>query len=139
MRRYVIFILLGPFIGGFLLLIASSISSGFWHPPITEELGKLFKVFFLALPYSYLFGFIPAAMTGAVDDILFHIKSIGPNLRLLLTGAFAFVATLILYGTMEGESGLLHNILYGLVGLVPATLSSWLSRPKSQETPLATT
>ncbi|WP_424631341.1 DUF5413 family protein [Bradyrhizobium sp. SYSU BS000235] len=135
MRRYVIFILLGPFIGGFLLLVASSVTSGFWQPPVSEELGKLFKVFFLALPYSYLFGFIPAAMTGAVDDILFHIKSIGPNLRLLLTGAFAFVATLILYGTMEGESGLLHNILYGVVGFVPATLSSWLSRSK----PMATT
>jgi hypothetical protein len=137
MRRYVIFILLGPFIGGFLLLIASSAASGFWQPPITNELGKLFKVFFLALPYSYLFGFVPAAMTGAVDDILFHVKSIGPNLRMLLTGAFAFVATLILYGTMEGDSGALHTILYGLVGFVPATLSSWLSRPRPQ-TPLAT-
>ncbi len=42
MRRYVIFILLGPFIGGFLLLIVSSMSAGFWQPPITEELGKLF-------------------------------------------------------------------------------------------------
>lgn len=139
MRRYVIFILLGPFIGGFLLLIASSVASGFWQPPITQELGKLFKVFFLALPYSYLFGFIPAAMTGAVDDILFHIKRIGPNLRLFLTGAFAFATTLILYGTMEESSGTLHNVLYGLVGFVPATLSSWLSRSKTQETPLATT
>ena len=138
MRRYVIFILLGPFIGGFLLLIASTVDSGFWHPPITEELGKLFKVFFLALPYSYLFGFIPAAMTGAVDDILFHIKSIGPNLRMLLTGAFAFVATLVLYGSMEEGSGALHTILYGIVGLVPATLSSWLARPRPQNKPLAT-
>ncbi len=78
-------------------------------------------------------------MIGAVDDILFHIKSIGPNLRLVLTGAFGFVTTLVLYGTMEGASGVWLHTLYGLVGLVPATLSSWLSRPRSSKTPLATT
>lgn len=91
------------------------------------ELGKLFAVLISTIQYTYLFGFIPALMTGAIDDILYHIKRISPVFRMLLTGAFGFAATTLLYGTLGSETSVEHYALYGLVGFVPATLSSWLA------------
>lgn len=125
MKRYVIFAALGPFFGGFLLLLASTVTSGYWsHPPSLSEADKLLLVFARTLQYSYLFGLLPALMIGAVDDIVFHIKRIGPVLRPLIVGAIAFVAAEWLYGSRGADSGVLQFVLYGLVGFVPGAVSS---------------
>ena len=58
-------------------------------------------------------------MIGAVDDILFHVKRIGPVLRMLLVGAVAFVAAELMYGSRGPDSGVFQFILYGLVGFIP--------------------
>jgi Family of unknown function (DUF5413) len=83
-------------------------------------------VFFKSLQYSYLFGFLPSLMIGAVDDILIHIKRIGPVLRMLLVGVFAFILASLTYSSRGPDSGAVQFILYGLVGFVPAVVSSWL-------------
>src|ERR1700733_12220883 len=125
MKRYVIFAALVPLLGGFLLLLATTVMSGYWsHPPSLSEAGKLFTVFARTLQYSYLFGLLPALMLGAVDDIVFHVKRIGPMLRLLIVGVIAFAATELLYGSRGADSGLLQFALYGLVGFVPGAVSS---------------
>ena len=78
MKRYLIFAALGPLLGGFWLLLTTTVMSGYWsHPPSLSEAEKLFAVFASTLQYSYLFGLLPALMLGAVDDILFHVKRIG--------------------------------------------------------------
>ncbi|MGC1534023.1 MAG: DUF5413 family protein, partial [Bradyrhizobium sp.] len=75
MKRYVIFAALVPLLGGFLLLLATTVMSGYWsHPPSLSEAGKLVTVFARTLQYSYLFGLLPALMLGAVDDIILHVK-----------------------------------------------------------------
>jgi hypothetical protein len=79
------------------------------------------------LQYSYLFGLLPALMIGAIDDILFHVKRIGPALRMLTVGAIAFVAAEFLYGSRGADSGVLQFWLYGLVGFIPGVASSWLA------------
>ena len=63
-------------------------------------------------------------MLGAVDDIIFHIKRIGPVLRMLIVGLLAFAAAELLYGSRGADSGYLQFVLYGLVGFVPGLLSS---------------
>jgi Family of unknown function (DUF5413) len=127
MRRYVIFAALGPFFGGFLLLMATTVMSGYWDEPSLSQFAKLFEVFLKSLQYSYLFGIVPILMIAAVDDILFHVKRIGPVLRMLMVGAIAFAAAELLYGSRGSDSGATQFILYGLVGFVPATISSWLA------------
>ena len=128
MKRYVIFAALGPLLGGFLLLLTTTVMSGYWsHPPSLSEAAKLLAVFATTLQYSYLFGFLPALMLGAVDDILFHVKRIGPVVRMLIVGLIAFVAAELLYGSRGPDSGVLQFVLYGLVGFVPGTVSSWLA------------
>ena len=128
MKRYVVFAALVPLLGGFLLLVATTVMSGYWsHPPSLSEAGKLLTVFAKTLQYSYLFGVLPALMLGAVDDIVFHIKRIGPHLRLLIVGAIGFAATELLYGSRGSDSGVLQFVLYGLVGFVAGAVSSGLA------------
>ncbi|WFU42695.1 DUF5413 family protein [Bradyrhizobium sp. CB82] len=126
MKRYLVFALVGPFVGGFLLLLTTTYQSGYWAQTNLGEVGKLFVVFFKTLQYSYLFGFLPSLMIGAVDDILVHIKRIGPVLRMLLVGLFAFILAAITYGSRGADSGAVQWVLYGLVGFVPSVISSWL-------------
>ena len=128
MKRYLIFAALGPLLGGFWLLLTTTVMSGYWsQPPSLSEAAKLLAVFAKTLQYSYLFGILPALMIAAVDDILFHVKRIGVVVRLLMVGAIAFVACEWLYGSRGSDSGLIQFILYGLVGFIPATISSWLA------------
>ena len=90
-------------------------------------------VFLKTLQYSYLFGILPVLMIAAVDDILFHVKRISPVVRMLVVGAIAFFAAELLYGSRGADSGATQFILYGLVGFVPATISSWLAHEAIDE------
>src|SRR5450631_2747888 len=127
MKRYLIFAAVSPFVGGFLLLFATTYTSGYWTQTNLGEVEKLFVVFAKTLQYSYLFGIVPALMLGAVDDILTHVKKISWLGRLLIIGALAFIAAELLYGSRGPDSGAVQFILYGLVGLIPATLASWIA------------
>ena len=80
MKRYLIFVTLGPLLGGFWFLLTASVMSSYWsHPPSVAEAAKLFAVFARTVQYSYLFGILPALMLGAMDDILFHSNESAPS------------------------------------------------------------
>src|ERR1700736_1618043 len=132
MKRYLIFAALGPLLGGFLLLFATTYMSGYWTHTNLAEVAKLFVVFAKTLQYSYLFGIVPALMMAAVDDILIHVKRIGPVVRMLIVGALAVIAAELLYGSRGPDSGVTQFILYGLVGFIPATISSWLAHKATE-------
>lgn len=133
MKRYLIFAALGPFIGGFFLLIATTVMSGYLDRPSPSDLAKLFVVFLKTLQYSYLFGILPVLMIAAVDDIFFHVKRISPVVRMLGVGVIAFLGAEFLYGSRGADSGVTQFILYGLVGFMPATVSSWLAHEAIDE------
>jgi len=133
MKRYLIFAALGPFIGGFFLLIATTVMSGYLDRPSASELAKLFVVLLKTLQYSYLFGILPVLMIAAVDDIFFHVKRISPVVRMLGVGVIAFFAAEFLYGSRGADTGATQFMLYGLVGFVPATISSWLAHEAIDE------
>jgi uncharacterized membrane protein YuzA (DUF378 family) len=126
MKRYLIFAIVGPFLGGLVLLLATTYQSGYWTETDPAEVAKFFAVFFKSLQYNYLFGLLPALLIGAVEDILFHVRRIGLALRIGLVGAIAFVVAAVLYGSRGSDSGVVQFILYGMVGLIPAVLSTWL-------------
>jgi hypothetical protein len=127
MKRYLIFAVLGPFIGGFLLLFVTTYQSGYWEHTSLAEVGKLLIVFVKTLQYAYLFGIVPSLLIASIDDILYHVRRIGPVVRMLMVGVAAFGAATLLYSSRGPDSGAVQFFLYGLVGLVPAMLSSWLS------------
>ena len=135
MKRYLIFGALGPLLGGFLLLFVTSLMAGFWTKPFMPEVAKLFVVFGKTAPYSYLFGIVPALMIASVDDILFHVRRLNWIARVLIVGIVAFFAAALLYGSRGADSGAAQFILYGMVGVIPAIISSWLAH--QVETPAA--
>ena len=132
MKRYLIFAAVGPFVGGLLLLLVTTYQSGYFIETSAAEIGKLLVVFAKTLQYSYLFGLVPALMMGAIDDILYHVKRIGPALRIAIVGLAGFTAAVI-YSARGPGTGLTQLVLYGMVGLVPATLSAWLSHKYADE------
>lgn len=132
MKRYLIFGILGPFVGGFLLLLVTTYQSGYWEQTSMAEVGKLLFIFIKSLQYNYLFGIVPALMVGSIDDILFHVRRIGPVPRMLIVGLVGFTAA-VLYSARGPGTGMFAYSLYGLVGLVPAMLSSWLSHRYASE------
>jgi hypothetical protein len=136
MKRYLIFGAVGPLAGGFLMLFATTVASGYWTETNWSEIGKFLGAFVKTLQYSYLFGIIPALMVGAIDDILYHVKRISPVVRMLILGAIGFATASLLYGSRGPDTGALQFVLYGLVGLAPAMLSSWLSH-RYADTPQA--
>jgi Family of unknown function (DUF5413) len=127
MKRYLIFGVIGPFVGGFLMLLATTVASGYWHDTNWSEIGKFLGAFVKTLQYSYLFGIIPALMVGAIDDILFHVRRIPPVARMLIVAAIGFAASSLLYGSRGPDTGTTQFLLYGLVGMVPAVLSSFMA------------
>src|SRR5262245_33320960 len=90
MKRYLIFAAVGPLVGGFLMLFATTVASGYWTETNWSEVGKFLGAFVKTLQYSYLFGIVPTLMVGAIDDILFHARRIKPVVRMLIVGAIGF-------------------------------------------------
>jgi len=133
MKRYLIFAAIGPFIGGFLLLLAATFQSGYWTETNGSEIAKLFSVFVKSLQYNYLFGIVPALMFAAIDDILMHLRRVSPVLRMLIVGSVAFVGAALMYASHGAESGPLQFVLYGLVGFIPGVISSWLAHRYAEE------
>ncbi|MCC8968131.1 DUF5413 family protein [Bradyrhizobium sp. Pear76] len=133
MKRYLIFAAIGPFIGGFLLLLMTTYQSGYWTETNGGEVTKLFVVFAKSLQYNYLFGIVPSLMFGAIDDILMHVRRISPLVRMLLVGAVAFVGAALTYASHGSESGAVQFILYGLVGFIPGVITSWLAHKYAEE------
>ena len=135
MKRYLIFAAVGPFLGGFLMLFATTYASGYWTQTSAAEVAKLFVVFGKTLQFAYLFGIVPALMMAAVDDIVFHIRRIGWVARMLIVGVVAFAMAQLIYGGQRLEPGALQFIFFGLPGLVPAMLASWLAHKYAEPQP----
>ena len=133
MKRYLIFGAIGPFVGGLLLLFATTVASGYWAQTNLSEVSKFFVTFVKSLQYSYLFGIVPALMIGAIDDILYHVRRISPTLRICIMGAIGFAVSELMYGSRGPDTGAIQFLLYGLVGCVPALLSSWLAHKYADE------
>ena len=133
MKRYLIFGAIGPPVGGFLMLLATTVTSGYWSDTNWPEIGKFLGAFLKTLPYSYLFAIVPMLMLGAIDDILYHVKRIAPAVRMLIVAAIGFAVASLVYGSRGPDTGIMQFLLYGLVGMVPAMLSSWLAHRYADE------
>lgn len=127
MKRYLIFAAAGPPLGAFWLLLTNTLVSGYWsHPLAAAQVGKMLAFFVTTLPYSYLFGLLPSLMIAAIEDILFHVKRIGPTVRILIVGLIAFGAAELMYGSRGQDAGAFQFVMFGLVGFIPGTISAWL-------------
>jgi Family of unknown function (DUF5413) len=138
MKRYIIFAGVNPIFGALLLLFATTVASGYWTETKWAELELFFVIFTKTLQYSYVFSVVPALMLGSIDDILGHVRKIGPLVRMVVVGAAGYVAGELLHGLRGPDSGLVQFILHGLSGFMPAMISSWLAHKYSERPQAAT-
>jgi hypothetical protein len=117
MKRFLIFLLLGPFLG-FTVFIIRDIAGGmiFGGP-----MGFLF-----GLPFAYLFG-LPVALTTWVEDWWLADK-ISLPVKVLTSACVGYVAVIAILLMAATRRLSLHECLtFGIVGAIPAAICSWLA------------
>ena len=118
MKRFVIFVLLGPVIG-FIVFVLRDIAGG-----------KIFGGFpgvLIGLPFAYLFGIVPALIMWLEDWWLCERIPLPAKIATsALTGYLAVIALLWL-NTAPGQVRAPQFLTFGLVGAVPAVICSLLS------------
>jgi hypothetical protein len=142
-----IFMLVGPPVGGLVFLVGRWIaaivlepgSSSNWLKIITIALmGVVLSAFaaIAAAPYSYLYGIVPAAVTGLVIGILRRqhgqlntstVLAVGGGIGIASSLALSRLKGVAAYGLINPLSGfdVTDYVLYAL-SCVAATLASWI-------------
>ena len=126
MRRFLIFVLLGPPLG-FLV--------GFWGllPLLNLAAGGAGRIEWgqlVLLPVAYWVGLLPALLAAGFDHLL---AKRGTRWRPAWSAAFGFVAAFLPL-TTTAWMGYIHSpwaLPWGLLGAVPAAICSALSGPSS--------
>ena len=131
MKRYLIFAAIGPFVGGLLLLFATTVASRLLDRDLGwTEVGKFFHDLLpWTLQYGYLFGIAyRRLMIGAIDDILFHLPRIRPCAADADSGRDRIYRVGIdLRLARSGSGRAAVRCSMGWSACVPALLSSWLA------------
>jgi hypothetical protein len=116
-KRILLFVILGPFIG---------FVTAFWVmlPILTVTLGERPDISLgqvVILPAAFVLGALPAALVGAIDHLLAKMpwRPIWTGLAGYLLGFIPILGALLL-GFMHGP----FVLLFGLIGAVPALISS---------------
>jgi hypothetical protein len=79
MKRYLLFFTVEPFLRGLLLLMAETITSGYWYRASPPDMSQFMLIFLATLPYSYLFSSLPFLMLAAADDVFSRMRAINPG------------------------------------------------------------
>jgi hypothetical protein len=118
MKRFVIFVLLGPLLG-FAVFIVRDIAGGKIFGGVPGLL--------IGLPFAYLFGIVPALIMWLEDVWLCErIPLPAKVVTSAITGYLAVVLVLWL-NTASGQVRLPQMLTFGLVGAIPAAICSLLS------------
>ena len=117
MKRFLIFVLLGPVLG-FLVFLARDLAAG-----------KVFGGFMgilVGLPFVYLFGLPIVLVMWAEDWLLSDKIALGMKVATsACVGYLASIAMLLLTSALHIE--LPQVLSFGMVGAIPAAACSWLA------------
>ena len=121
MRRFLVFLLLGPLIG-FIVFTVRDILGG---KIFGGAAGLLF-----GLPFAYAFG-LPIVLVMWFEDWLLEGKmGLWPKLLTSAVTGYVAVIALLVVATSRPLS-LRETLTFGIVGAIPAVLCSWLARGTS--------
>ncbi|KYK44589.1 DUF5413 family protein [Bradyrhizobium sp. 191] len=127
MKRFSIFLIVGPILGYVVTLIMSDGLKG---------IGVIFGVGFLFfLPFAFIFGLVPAFI-AALADLVLERSGVMSVRRWFTTGVIGYLATyILLLNNYFAAHPLSFNYGMGLTGAVAAVACSWLSEwSKKSET-----
>jgi hypothetical protein len=116
-RRWAIFVLVGPFVG---LSVFVGLAGGFQSHTVES--------FFILLPFAMVAGFVPA-IVAAIFDRFFEGRDVGRLGRLIRMAVVGYGAAylLILENLLETTPLISFEYRWGLIGAVPAVVCSWLN------------
>jgi len=126
MRRFLVFLLLGPLIGFAVFAVRDILG------------GKIFggaMGLLVGLPFAYVFG-LPIVLVMWFEDWLLEGK-MGLWPKLLTSAVTGYVAVIALLVSATSRSlSLRETLTFGIVGAVPAVVCSWLARtPQAKAQP----
>ena len=122
MKRFVVFMLVGPAVGYvvFLLLQLLSGKGGGW------------ETFILGLPFAYLFAILPSLVMWSWDSLLFNRTRIWPRIATsAIAGYAASIAMLMIWAAVQVP--LRQALTFGIAGAVQAAVCSWLASDRREE------
>jgi hypothetical protein len=121
MRRFLVFLLLGPLIGFAVFAVRDIIGGKIYGGAIGLLVG---------LPFAYVFG-LPIVLVMWFEDWLLEDKmGLWPKLLTSALTGYAAVIALLVVATSRPLS--MREILtFGVVGAIPAVVCSWLARGTS--------
>ena len=112
MKRFLIFLLLGPMLG-FLVFLLRNVVGGFTG-------------FVFGLPFAYLFG-LPIVLVMWVEDWFLSDK-IGLGMKVATSACVGYVACIAMLLLTSALHLQIPQILsFGIVGAIPAAVCSWLA------------
>jgi len=118
MKRFAIFVLLGPLIG-FIVFVLRDIAGG---KIFGGFLGLLF-----GLPFAYLFGVLPALIMWLEDWWLCTRIPLPAKIATSAITGYVAVIALLWLNTAPGQVHTPQFLTFGLVGAIPAAICSALS------------
>lgn len=118
MKRFVIYVLLGPAIG-FVVFVLRDIAGG--------KIDGGFPGVLFGLPFAYLFGILPALVMWLEDWWLCEKISLPAKILTSAVTGYLAVIVLLLLNTAPGQVKLPQILTFGIVGAVPAAICSLLS------------
>jgi hypothetical protein len=119
MKRFLIFVALGPFIAAMLVVVLFSASFLDWLR--REDVSLLALWVFVG---CYVLGIGPLLMAAVLD---WWLESKDIEHRIGLCGLFGFVICTLLVMTLAQEAHWQLIGMLGLVGAIPSAICSWLS------------
>lgn len=120
LTRFAVFLTIGPLVGVLTIIGFFALLEG-GPKPVTGLINMLFLV-----PLGYMFGLAPAAVACVADWIARNMHSLS---RMGVTVAAGYAATVLslLPFTDFSKNNIANDLAYGLVGVVPAIVCSWLT------------
>jgi hypothetical protein len=120
MKRFLIFLGVGPIVGFFVMMI---VSGGMRSISADAVFG-----FFLVLPFVFIIGLVPA-LIAAIVDLVLERGGVMSIKRWATIGVIGYLATYILVAPHYFEQNSIHSLDYrmGLIGGLAGILCSWLA------------
>jgi hypothetical protein len=123
MKRFLIFLGVGPIVGFFVMMIVSGAMRS-----ISAD--AVFGVF-LVLPFVFIIGLVPA-LIAAIVDLVLERGGVMSIKRWVTIGVIGYLATYILVAPRYFEQNNIHSLDYrmGLIGGLAGILCSWLAEQR---------
>ena len=120
MNRFLVFVLFGPPLGELVIF--------FVLMPLLQPFSFNLPAMLALLPVAYVTGVIPALLVGLADHIAAHHGwRLRARIPLCMAAGFVMAFFPIVTSLMMGFVGGPWVLLFGVIGLVPGGICSWLA------------